>query len=93
VGLLAIGLVLLSTLALLILEPLSLQHAMFEVVSAFATVGLSAGVTPTLGAPAQALLVLLMFTGRIGTVTLVSALALRERQHLYRYPEGRPLIG
>lgn len=93
VGLLAIGLVLLSTLALMILEPLTLQHAMFEVVSAFATVGLSTGVTPTLGAPAQALLVLLMFTGRIGTVTLVSALALRERQHLYRYPEGRPLIG
>jgi trk/ktr system potassium uptake protein len=93
VGLLAIGLVLLSTLALMLLEPLSLQSAMFEVVSAFGTVGLTTGVTPTLGAPAQVLLVFLMFIGRIGPVTLVSALALRERQHLYRLPEGRPLIG
>ncbi len=93
VGLLAAGLVLTSTLVMMLLEPLSLNLAMFEVTSAFGTVGLSAGVTPTLGAPAQLLLIFLMFIGRVGPVTLVSALALRERPHLYRLPEGRPLIG
>jgi iron complex transport system permease protein len=41
----------------------------------------------------QVLLILLMFVGRLGPITLVSALALRERQHLYRIPEGRPIIG
>jgi len=93
VGLLAIGLVLVATLVLMLLEPLRLNEAMFEVVSAFGTVGLTAGVTPELGGAAQVLLVLVMFLGRVGPVTLVSALALRERPHLYRLPEGRPIIG
>jgi Trk-type K+ transport system membrane component len=66
---------------------------LFEVVSAFATVGLSTGITADVGTPAQLMLVALMFVGRLGPITLVSALALRERQRLYHHPEGRPLIG
>ncbi len=93
VGLVATGLVVGSTMLLMMLEPLDLNRALFEVTSAFGTVGLSAGVTGTLGAPAQVLVVVLMFVGRIGPVTMVSALALRERQHFYQLPEGRPLIG
>jgi trk system potassium uptake protein len=93
VGLVAAGLVLGATLVLMTLEELTLSLAMFEVVSAFGTVGLSAGVTPGLSALGQVLLIFLMFVGRIGPVTLVSALALRERQNFYRLPEGRPLIG
>lgn len=89
----AMTLVLTSTVLLLILEPLSLGPALFETTSAFSTTGLSAGVTGTLGVPAQVVLILLMFVGRIGPMTLVAALAMRERPHLYRYPEGRPLIG
>ena len=65
----------------------------FEATSAFATVGLSTGVTGDLGDPAQLVLVLLMFVGRLGPVALVSALALRERNRRYRFPEGAPLIG
>jgi trk system potassium uptake protein TrkH len=34
-----------------------------------------------------------MFLGRLGPITLVSALALRQRQQRYRLPEGRPIIG
>ena len=41
----------------------------------------------------QVILVLLMFAGRLGPVTFASALVLRERQRLFRRPEGRPLIG
>lgn len=93
VGLTFVGLVLASTLVLLLLEPVRLNEAMFEVVSAFSTAGLSTGITADLGTPARTLLVFLMFVGRVGPVTLVSALALRERGHLYRLPEGRPLIG
>jgi trk system potassium uptake protein len=35
----------------------------------------------------------LMFAGRVGTVTLAAALALRQRSQLYHYPEERPIIG
>ncbi|MFZ2502235.1 MAG: potassium transporter TrkG [Nocardioides sp.] len=93
VALLSVGVCVGSTLLFMLLEPVRLQLALFEVVSAFATVGLSAGVTPTIGVPAQLLLIFLMFVGRLGPVTLASALALRHHQHHYRLPEGRPLIG
>ena len=93
VALVSVGVVVASTLTLMSIEPLNLNLALFEVTSAFGTVGLSAGVTGTLGGPAQLLLIALMFMGRIGPVTMVSALALREREHFYRLPEGRPLIG
>jgi Trk-type K+ transport system membrane component len=66
---------------------------LFETVSAFGTVGLSTGITASLPASAQLVLVGLMFLGRLGPITLVSALAMRERGHLHRLPEGRPIIG
>ena len=67
--------------------------ALIEITSAFATVGLSTGITPQLNLPAQVIVIALMFLGRLGPVTLVSALALRQRQPRYSYPEGAPLIG
>ena len=66
---------------------------MFEVISAFATVGLSTGITPHLPHSALAVLTLLMFLGRVGTVTAVGVLALRERSVGYRFPEERPIVG
>jgi trk system potassium uptake protein TrkH len=38
-------------------------------------------------------LIVLMFVGRVGTITAASALALTSRQTRYRYPEGRPIVG
>ncbi|TQK71522.1 potassium uptake TrkH family protein [Nocardioides sp. SLBN-35] len=93
VALLAVGVVTAATMLLSVLTDLALDAIFFEVVSAFATVGLSTGITGTLPGSAQLVLVALMFLGRLGTVTLVSALALRDRDNLYRLPEGRPLIG
>jgi Trk-type K+ transport system membrane component len=93
VALLAVALVVSSAMLLVTLADISLNEAMFEVTSAFATVGLSSVGTGNLPDSAQVLLIVLMFIGRLGPVTLVSALALRERHHLYRLPEGRPLIG
>ncbi len=93
VALISVAVVVFSTFILLEMTDHELGVVLFEVTSAFATVGLSTGITPTLPEQAQLLLVGLMFIGRLGPVTLVSALALRERQRLYQLPEGRPIIG
>src|SRR5215211_1655244 len=93
VALLAVAAVVCAAVILIHLSPFSLDAVLFEVISAFATVGLSTGITAQLPVPGQLLLVALMFLGRLGPVTLVSALALRGRQRLYQVPEGRPMIG
>nr|WSZ18877.1 TrkH family potassium uptake protein [Streptomyces canus] len=93
VALLGVGLVIGSTLALLTLTEESMEAVLFEVVSAFGTVGLSTGITPDLPGVGHLLLVGLMFVGRLGPITLVSALALRERTRRYELPEERPVIG
>lgn len=82
-----------STLLLLQLTHLSLDRVLFEVVSAFATVGLSTGITPLLPVSAKYVIVVLMFVGRVGTMTAATALALRERRRVIRMPAERPLIG
>ncbi|GAA2155585.1 potassium transporter TrkG [Nocardioides koreensis] len=93
VALLAVGLVVSATLLLLGLTGLPIRDVLFETVSAFATVGLSTGITGELPTSGQLVIAALMFVGRLGPVTLVSALALRETQRRYTLPEGRPLIG
>ncbi|MCL8025634.1 TrkH family potassium uptake protein [Nocardioides bruguierae] len=93
VALLSVALVAVGTMTLVEMTPFSLHQVLFETTSAFATVGLSTGITGQLGAAGEMVLVILMFVGRLGPITLVSALALRERQRLYQNPEGRPIIG
>ena len=93
VALLAVAFVGTATLVLLSVSDLSLDVALFETVSAFATVGLSTGVTAGLGPAGQTLLVVLMFLGRVGTITVATGLALRGKQRPYRYPEERPIVG
>lgn len=65
----------------------------FEVISAFATVGLSTGITGALPPAAKLLLVLLMFAGRVGPVALVSTLSARTTKRKYSFPVERPIIG
>ena len=93
VALLSVAAVVLSTLLLVKITAFGMADLLFETTSAFATVGLSTGITADLPGSAQIVLVLLMFGGRLGPITLVSALALRDRQLLYQLPEGRPIIG
>jgi Trk-type K+ transport system membrane component len=69
------------------------RDVLFEAVSAFGTVGLSTGITAEWNDLGRVTLVVLMFLGRTGPYTLAVALALRERQRLYRFPEERPIIG
>ena len=93
VALLGVAAVLGSTLLIMSMTDLMLRDVLFEVTSAFATVGLSTGITADLPSAAHGLLALVMFVGRLGPVTFASALALRDRQRLYHLPEGRPIIG
>ncbi|MFI7450246.1 TrkH family potassium uptake protein [Nonomuraea sp. NPDC049714] len=85
--------VVVSTYLLLVLTPHSLEKVLFEAISAFGTVGLSTGITATATPAGQLLLSLLMFVGRIGPLTLGSALALKERTRRYELPEERMIVG
>ncbi|WP_448616761.1 TrkH family potassium uptake protein [Modestobacter sp. URMC 112] len=93
VALLSVAGVIVPTLVLLPLTHHTLDVALFEVISAFATVGLSTGITPDLPTAAHLILVVLMFIGRLGPITLASALALRQRRQLFDLPKERPVIG
>lgn len=80
--------------ALRVLDPeFSGDQVSFEVMSAFATVGLSTGITASLSAASQLVLCLIMYLGRVGPTTLVAALAASNIKRHFRYPEERPFIG
>jgi trk system potassium uptake protein TrkH len=93
VTIIGLGAVVATTLAITAQSGLPLSRTLFEAFSAFGTVGLTTGITAQLPVPSQNLLILLMFLGRTGPITLATALAMRERQPRYRYPEERPIIG
>ena len=86
-------LVLTSTLALMISDGLELLPALFEVTSAFGTVGLSLDTTPNLSTFGKVLISLLMFLGRVGPITFIVALAARQHTPRYKYPEEDIAIG
>lgn len=92
---LALGsvLVVLSTLILQRLSHFPTDQIIFEVISAFGTVGLSTGITAQLPLAGQLVLTMLMFFGRVGTITLATSLVLGERRMPYRYPEEHPIVG
>ena len=93
VVLLSAALVIAATMTLMLSTNHSLDRVLFEVISAFATVGLSTGITAELPPPDQLMLAVIMFVGRLGSITLATALALRPRPLMYELPKERPLIG
>lgn len=75
-------------------EHFGLEYILFEVLSAFGTVGLSLGLTPTLSTLGKVIIMLLMFVGRVGIFTSMYALLNRQtKAALIRYPEENVLIG
>jgi trk system potassium uptake protein TrkH len=90
---LALACVVAGSFFLLAVSDLPLEDVLFEAISAFATVGLSTGITAELPPSGQLVLIALMYVGRVGTVTVAAALALRRVPTLHRYPEERPIIG
>ncbi len=93
IALMGIGAVAVSTFALLGMTTYNLDRVLFEAISAFSTVGLSTGITDDLPTGGQVVLIVLMFVGRIGPLTLASALALRHRARRYELPEERTIVG
>jgi trk system potassium uptake protein TrkH len=89
----SMGLVLVVAAILLTTESQPFLPVLFETVSAFGTVGLSMGVTPTLSALGRVLIALTMLAGRVGPFTLVVALATRRPPADVHLPEERVLVG
>lgn len=82
------------TIILSVFEDGSLAAELFETVSAFGTVGLSMGLTPGLHIVSKTALIVTMFLGRVGVLTMAWALAYRlEKKQNYRYPEDRVMVG
>lgn len=82
-----------ASIVLLLITDEPLDYVLFDVISAFATCGLTTGFTQNSSDGAQYVLAATMFFGRIGTVTLAAALAASQRRQLYRRPEERPIVG
>lgn len=93
VSLAGVGILASATLLLMAVGTSGLGAAAFEAASALSTVGLSTGVSSSEGTLGELLLIVLMFIGRVGPVSLAAAITLRSRPNLYRYPTDRPLIG
>ena len=74
--------------------PVSFTDALFEAVSALATVGLTAGVTPVLNLPAQLMIILFMYFGRVGILTISLGFLMGDRaEDRFRYAYTNLLIG
>lgn len=93
VMLLAIGLVFFAVLIMSLYEPFTLTEILFEVTSAFGTVGLSQGITSELSTLSKILIMLLMFLGRIGLITFILTFRNERKQVNVRYPKERIIIG
>ena len=91
---LAAALVIIVTLIMTFTETkATFAQIVFEVTSAFGTVGLSTGITPTLSDLARVLIIMTMFIGRLGPLTVAVALGQRMRPGRVDYIEDRVMIG
>jgi trk system potassium uptake protein TrkH len=88
-----VAIVALGWFAVLLTEDLDPFRLLFEVVSAFATCGLSAAITPQLSDAGRLVITLIMFVGRIGPVTLALAVVVKPRTVYFHVPEEKVLIG
>lgn len=90
----AMGLVSVVTMFLTVTEPgHDFLALLYEATSAFGTVGLTMGVTPTLSEIGKMIIITLMYLGRVGPLTVALALLNKKSDGHYKYPEGKILIG
>ncbi|MGJ9458604.1 TrkH family potassium uptake protein [Oceanobacillus sp. CF4.6] len=93
VTLVGIFLVFSSVLFIKVIEPFSLEQILFEVTSAFGTVGLSLGITEDLTTVSKMLLMFLMFIGRVGIITFLLIFKGKKEKRNYHYPKEKIIIG
>ncbi len=89
----AIALVIFGTLLLGFVEKFNFIQIYFETISAFGTVGLSTGITSHLSDFGKIVIMVLMFVGRIGPLTMVLAIRNLQRTKLVTFPEERVMVG
>lgn len=96
-AILSVGIILVSVVALIltISEDAVFLDLLFETTSAFGTVGLTRGVTPNLTSFGKTLIILTMYSGRVGPLTMAFAFAKKQKSKLknYRYSEGNLFVG
>jgi trk system potassium uptake protein TrkH len=90
---LSFSLINLFTILLLLTDDAPFLPTMFEVVSAFGTVGLSMGLTPSLTAAGKVIIIIVMFIGRIGPLTMAMALGEQQDSARFAYPSERVMVG
>ena len=94
IGFIMIGLAVFGGVFLSATSPVSFTDALYETVSALATVGLTAGATTSLSIPAQILIILYMYFGRVGVLTISMGFLMGDRaEERYQYAETNLLIG
>jgi trk system potassium uptake protein len=87
-------LVIVATIAILLSDPeIPLDSSLFEVISAFATCGLTLAYTPRLNVFSQFVIILVMMWGRLGALTVMVALTRPMKNPLFYYPEEKIMIG
>ena len=90
----SLGVVMVASWLIMLTHPFSLSSVLFEVVSAFSTCGLSLGITGGLNGFGQLVIILMMIWGRLGALTIVTAILQRHTPvQLVQYPEETVLIG
>jgi len=82
-----------STITIAQITKAPIEFVLFDVISGFATVGLSTGLTAELPDAGSYVLAATMFMGRVGTVTLAAAVAATSRSQHYSLPVERPIVG
>ena len=90
---LALTIIIVILFVLMLTEPFPFEQILFEAFSAFGTVGLSMGITAKLSYIGKLLITLLMYIGRIGPLTLIYALSIRNLQPRVTYAEETIPIG
>ncbi|MBC7361822.1 MAG: hypothetical protein H5U06_06030 [Candidatus Aminicenantes bacterium] len=91
---LAMGLIFAATFSILLIQPqFSLKEVLFEVVSAFGTVGLSLGITPHLHPLSKLILIITMYLGRIGPLTMLYAFSRVKPAGHYQFVEESIMVG
>ena len=81
-----VGIAMISTLLLSITEGAPLIDILYETISATATVGLTRGITPTLGIAGKIIIIATMYLGRVGPISLALALSGKKRQNIIKNP-------
>lgn len=85
--------VFISVLVMTIMEPFPLSQILFEVTSAFGTVGMSLGITGDISTLSKIILMFLMFIGRVGIITFLFTFKRNKKVGKYRYPKEKIIIG